>query len=63
VVGFYRYAEEKGVIAHSPAVHIRRPRVDYESHVVGLDRNEVGALPSPPDSHRRAIMLLCRCSR
>jgi integrase len=25
-------------------VHIRRPRVDYESHVVGLDRNEVGAL-------------------
>jgi hypothetical protein len=32
------------VLAHSPAVHIRRPRVDYESHVVGLDRNEVGAL-------------------
>jgi site-specific recombinase XerD len=44
ISGFYRYAEEEGVIAHSPAVHIRRPRVDYESHVVGLDRNEVGAL-------------------
>jgi hypothetical protein len=27
-----------------PGVHIRRPRVDYESHVVGLDRNEVGAI-------------------
>jgi site-specific recombinase XerD len=44
ICGFYRYAEEEGVIEHSPAVHIRRPRVDYESHVVGLDRNEVGAL-------------------
>jgi integrase/recombinase XerD len=28
----------------SPAVHVRRPRLDYESHAVGLDRNEVGAL-------------------
>lgn len=25
-------------------MHIRRPRLDYESHVTGLDRNEVGAL-------------------
>ena len=44
VTGFYRYAEEEGVIAHSPAVHVRRPRIDYESHAIGLDRNEVGAL-------------------
>jgi hypothetical protein len=44
VCGFYRYAEEEGAIAHSPGVHIRRPTVDYESHVVALDRNEVGAL-------------------
>jgi Phage integrase, N-terminal SAM-like domain len=44
ICGFYRYAEEQGVIDHSPAVHIRLPRVDYESHVLGLDRNEVGAL-------------------
>ncbi len=28
----------------SPAVHVRRPRLDYESHATGLDRNEVGAL-------------------
>jgi integrase/recombinase XerD len=48
ICGFYRYAEEEGVIEHSPAVHIRRPRVDYESHVVGLDRNEVGAILVPP---------------
>jgi integrase len=25
-------------------VHVRRPRLDYESHATGLDRNEVGAL-------------------
>ena len=43
VVGFYRYAEEEGLIEHSPAVHVRRPRLDYESHAVGLDRNELGA--------------------
>jgi site-specific recombinase XerD len=44
VVGFYRYAEEEGLLAISPAVHVCRPRLDYESHAVGLDRNEVGAL-------------------
>jgi site-specific recombinase XerD len=44
VAGFYRYAEEEGLLAVSPAVHVRRPRLDYESHAVGLDRNEVGAL-------------------
>jgi integrase/recombinase XerD len=44
IVAFYRYAEEEGVIAHSPAVHIRRPRIDYESHVSHLDRNELGAI-------------------
>jgi site-specific recombinase XerD len=44
VACFYRYAEEEGLIATSPAVHVRRPRLDYESHATGLDRNEVGAL-------------------
>ncbi len=44
VAGFYRYAVEEDLLDHSPAVHLRRPRVDYESHAVGLDRNEVGAL-------------------
>src|SRR5205085_7491264 len=41
---FYRYAEEEGLISVSPAVHVRRPRLDYESHATGLDRNEVGAM-------------------
>ena len=37
-------AEEEGLVSVSPAVHVRRPRLDYESHAIGLDRNEVGAL-------------------
>ena len=44
VAGFYRYATEEGLLAQSPAVHVRPPRLDFEYHVVGLDRNEVGAL-------------------
>jgi site-specific recombinase XerD len=41
---FYRYAEQEGLIEHSPAVHVRRPKMDYESHAIGLDRNELGAM-------------------
>jgi site-specific recombinase XerD len=43
-VSFYRYAEEERLIDASPAVHVRRPKLDYESRAFGLDRNEVGAL-------------------
>jgi site-specific recombinase XerD len=44
VAGFCRYAEEEGLLERSPAAHVRRPRLDYESHATGLDRNEVGTL-------------------
>lgn len=44
IAGFYRYAVEEELLDHSPAAHVRRPRLDYESHAVGLDRNEVGAI-------------------
>lgn len=40
--GFYRYAEE-GLVPISPAVHVRRPRLDYEPHAV-VD----GAQDPPP---------------
>ena len=40
----YRYAVEEGLLDRSPAVHVRRPRLDYESNATGLDRNEVGAM-------------------
>jgi integrase/recombinase XerD len=44
VAGFYRYAVEEDLLDHSPAAHVRGPRLDYESHATGLDRNELGAL-------------------
>ena len=53
----YRHAEQEGLIEHSPAVHVRRPKLDYESHAVGLDRNELGAMlvaavsPAPAITH------------
>ena len=56
IAGFYRYAVEEELLDHSPAAHVRRPRVDYESHATGLDRNELGALLvasglGPPAEH------------
>ena len=44
IAGFYRYAVDEDLLDHSPAAHIRRPRVDYQSHAAALDRNELGAL-------------------
>src|SRR5437764_7335474 len=44
IAGFYRYAVEEELLEHSPAVHVRRPRLDYDSRAIGLDRNEVGSL-------------------
>jgi site-specific recombinase XerD len=44
IAGFYRYAVEEELLDRSPAAHVRRPRVDYESHAAALDRNELGAL-------------------
>ena len=32
------------MLDHSPAAHVHRPRLDYESHATALDRNELGAL-------------------
>jgi hypothetical protein len=38
IAGFHRYAVEEELLKHSPAAHVRRPRLDYESHA-----------PSPED--------------
>jgi integrase/recombinase XerD len=46
IAGLYKYAVEEELLEHSPAAHVRRPRLDYESHATALDRNELGALPS-----------------
>jgi len=42
--GFYKYAVQEELLDRSPAAHVRRPRIDYESRAVALDRNELGAL-------------------
>ena len=62
VAGFYRYAVEEELLDHSPAAHVRRPRLDYESHATGLDRNELGALLvaaglGPPAEHALISLL------
>ena len=58
IAGFYKYAVEEELLDHSPAAHVRRLRLDYESHATALDRNEVGALlvaagPSPAATSTR----------
>src|ERR1039458_4987555 len=62
VAGFYKYAVEEELLDHSPAAHVRRPRLDYESHATGLDRNELGALLvaaglGPPGEHALISLL------
>src|SRR5438132_10692720 len=36
IAGFYRYAVEEDLLDHSPAAHVRRPRLDYEPHATGV---------------------------
>ena len=62
IAGFYRYAVEEELLEHSPAAHVRRPRLDYESHAVALDRNQLGAMLvaaglGPPVEHALISLL------
>jgi len=62
IAGFYKYAVQEELLDHSPAAHIRRPRLDYESHATGLDRNELGSLLvaaglGPPAEHALISLL------
>ena len=43
LAGFYRFAIIDGMLEHSPAGYVRRPRIDTESTTIGLDRMELGA--------------------
>ncbi len=64
IAGFFKYAVEEELLDHSPAAHVRRPRVDYESHAAALDRNELGALlvaaglGSPPEHALISLLAL-----
>jgi len=62
IAGFYKYAVEEELLDHSPAAHVRRPRLDYESHATALDRNELGAIlvaagPGPAAEHALVSLL------
>ena len=62
IAGFCKYAVEEELLDHSPAAHVRRPRLDYESHATALDRNELGALLvaaglGPPAEHALISLL------
>ena len=62
VAGFCKYAVEEDLLGHSPAAHVRRPRLDYESHATALDRKELGALLAaaglgPPAGHALISLL------
>jgi site-specific recombinase XerD len=62
IAGLCKYAVEEELLEHSPAAHVRRPRLDYESHAVALDRNELGALLvaaglGPPPEHALISLL------
>jgi integrase/recombinase XerD len=52
IAGFYKYAVEEELLDHSPAAHVRRPRLDYESHATALDRTRSARSWSPPGSAR-----------
>ena len=41
---FYRYCHDEELLQRNPAANVRRPKVDYESRTLGLDRNELGGL-------------------
>lgn len=43
ICGFYNYCSQERLIDSNPAAHVRRPKQNYESSTLGLDRNELGA--------------------
>jgi integrase/recombinase XerD len=52
----------RGTPRSLPAAHVRRPRLDYESHATALDRNELGAILvaaglGPPAEHALISLL------
>ena len=62
VAGFYRFAVIDGVLEHSPAEYVRRPKIATESTTLGLDRMELGAFiaqgaAAGPTDHALACLL------
>jgi hypothetical protein len=52
IAGFYKYAVEEELLDHSPAAHVRRPRLDYESHATGSPGPWSGTRTKPHSRHQ-----------
>jgi len=68
IAGSCKYAVGEELLDQSPAAHVRRPRLDYESHATALDRNELGALLvaaglGPPPAARACADRAARAER
>jgi integrase/recombinase XerD len=68
LTGLYRHCVEEQLLEHSPAVHVRRPKVSQESTRLGLDRSELGAFPvqaglSGGNDHALACLLALNALR
>ena len=63
IVGFYRYAEEEGVIEHSPAAHSADRGSTTSPTSPTLTATSSAPSWSPLGSRRRAITPWCRCWR
>ncbi len=62
LASFYKYCEQEQLVGRNPALNLRRPKVDYESRTLGLDRTELGAFLVPaglgsPRDHALASLL------
>lgn len=44
LASFDEYCEQEQLLDRNAALNVRRPKVDFESRTLGLDRNELGAL-------------------
>src|SRR5918997_5532075 len=64
LASFCKYCEQEQLVDRNPALNVRRPKVDYESRTLGLDRNELGAflvqagLGSPRDHALASLLAL-----
>ena len=63
VAGLYRYAVEEDLLEHSPAAHVRGPRLDYESHATGWTATSSARCWSPPGLARLPSTRWSRCWR
>ncbi len=57
LASFYKYCEQEQLVDRNPALNLRRPKVDYESRTLGLDRNELGAFLVQARDHALASLL------